>query len=370
MPLDGLVEFGTTLGNECPLPLVWDGTTYATVVADTRYALDEVTSSEAVFVQFDEEGRVHGPGWRYREPDRGFSGIDLAAETDGYGMVWCGNHGALTFIALDATGKPVMEPVDLVRDVGLCRPQIGWDGESFLVAWTVIEDRLLPRSGPQLGFVRTTNRGALLAGPLALYEDAAGEVDRPSLAVSDRRLLVTFVHRSPACAAEAGGDCVQYVVGEPSGHVLAASFPLSPIGRGGPDAATTSAGFGILWQGPTTARVDPQAPYLATVDDNGNLTAAPRSDICGLSTRCSSGSLALAWGRMGFGIVGSDREAWFARTDRAGMVVDAVSALEETEAWNVNLAFDGEGFGAIGLRLALGLPVPLFWRYRLVDAAE
>lgn len=52
------------------------------------------------------------------------------------------------------------------------------------------------------------------------------------------------------------------------------------------------------------------------------------------------------------------------------MVVDAVSALEETEAWNVNLAFDGEGFGAIGLRLALGLPVPLFWRYRLVDAAE
>lgn len=56
-----------------------------------------------------------------------------------------------------------------------------------------------------------------------------------------------------------------------------------------------------------------------------------------------------------------------ARADRAGLTVDDVVVAATSYPMDMNLAFDGDGFGAIGMGVEAE---PLFWRYRLFDAAE
>lgn len=357
------------------IPLVWDGAKYATVLLDATYARDDfrsteaVVSSDAVFVEFDTDGRMVGPGWRYHEPGRPFSGLDLASGGEGYGLVWCGLEGALMFLALDESGKPVAEPVELVAGIGACRPQIEWDREAFVIVWTIIEDRPEPNGGPDLGFVRATGRGSRLVGPTSLY-DAGASIGWPSLAVAEGRLLVAFADWAwEGCDPATCSGCLRYVVADTAGQVLRTSFLVSPMIRSGPDATAVPGGFGVVWYAPGTT-VRPDGVHLGLVDLFGAMTDPPRAIEGCDRGRCHASSQAVAWGREGFGILGSRGDIWFVRTDRVGVTTDVRELTGGSYPLNINLAFDGEGFGAIGLGSSVVEPPYVFWRYRLVAAAE
>jgi hypothetical protein len=328
-------------------------------------------------MRFGVDGRPVGAGWRYREPDRPINGFDFAWNGTGFGLVWCGQSpdGPLTFLELDADGKPVSEPRDVVLGAGSCLPVLLWDGGGYGLFWLpATESGVAPRT---LSFTRLDRWGRAIGGATEVLRGAA--IDFAWGATSGNTHVVVFLDRCGGAGCPEG-DCpsLYYVVTTASGEVLVASTRVSyACDVTVPHVAFGEGLFGIVFQYRTSVPDIELAgtPFLALVAaDSGRLIDAPRAiggceelRIGAPAGDCRPAqSLAVGFGLGGWALAVADLGGGtmnLLRLDRFGVTTDvAVATAPAGYSWEaLNTAFDGEGFGVLS---AAGIR-PLFARFLL-----
>jgi cysteine-rich repeat protein len=358
------------------VPLASNGTVYATVWP--HWLAEEGGIVQGSFIRFDTAGRRIGAPWTYELVSGIYGGsipsphADLAWNGTGYGLLWsgraalrAGEHPGISFMALDADGKPVGEPVEVsVWANYVYRLGIAWNGESYGAA----AEMLAAGDGPgdfgllrlDLAGARRDPRRSVLWGPV--QGEGTGGV-----AASDSLFVAVWTSWEP------GANWVRYALAARDGTPLgSARLGVEKDGwPAPPDVVWTGEEFGIVWLGEASSP-EMGAIYLARLSASGELVAPPRAVV---EVQPAGEEMALAFGNASYaaGWIGYDG-GHLLRMDRNGTMVDHVIAAT-SGLWLstavVGAAADDAGFGLIGTvqatRTDRGMyGSPVFVRFRVV----
>jgi cysteine-rich repeat protein len=306
------------------VPFMWAGDSYALV----SYSRD----SGARISRFDRSGRRVGMEWALPNSDA----YDAAWNGSGFAVVWCSNEstefvGTEWILILGADGKPVGDAILLARrpSESCSAAVVAWDGEGYAVfsLW----------NASSLRFVRTDEHGSVAVDDRLIYTADDRELQCLSGAASARTAAAA------AFVSHEGGSWVgtEYSVVDRSGESLRVARVIGACNGGPPDIAWDGRQFGLLTFGPP---VGVGGLHLARLSPDGDLLGPPSRLGPGASR-----SLALAVG-LGWGAA----TQWlFVRADAEGRVAQRIPL--DSREWTafmgfaIGLAFDGEGFGIVGV---------------------
>jgi cysteine-rich repeat protein len=106
--IENVIEF---LGS--PIPLVWNGSSLATVV---RESVDGGAAMRVRFHRFLPDGSSAGPDWFYAADGWAFGWLDLVWTGGGYGLFFSHVDVGACLQRLEADGKPLGPPIVIVPD--------------------------------------------------------------------------------------------------------------------------------------------------------------------------------------------------------------------------------------------------------------
>jgi cysteine-rich repeat protein len=320
------------------VPLLWTGDAYAVLWA---------TTTGERFVRFNRTGTRVGAEVTlpvFLQVDAAWSGSLIA-------IVWC-EDDASWMQRLTKDGATVGTPVQLVR-----RP--GEYCESIAVAWNGVGFDVFAVWGERsLRFVRT-GPDAMPVTPDVLVYDRVGP---------GRSLTCV----SAAAAPEAGLAAVlaqdtddrrtEVSVVDLEGTVLQAGSPIAEHYGYPPAAAWDGSQFGVLTFGTTPSG---ESLYLARFSAMGELLAPPTLIVVDRTGAANALAAGLGWAATTIDNRPMAGGFLVARMDREGRPVQQSSlsgpGWDEFEAPAIGLAFDGEGFGIVGV----GDDPPWFARFVL-----
>jgi len=329
-PLEGTSEGEWELDGCYRVPFQWAGDSYALVTY--------FPSVGARILHFDRSGLRVGPEWVLPSS----SIFDAAWNGTGFAIVWCGDaSGDVSsewIQILGADGKPVGDPILLARLPGeICHAAVvDWDGTGYSV-FSLWDWR-------RLHFVRTDEHGTTVVDDRLLYAVDDRDLNCVSGAAADgTAAAVVWAHHLPE------GSRTEYSVVDRSGESLRLASVIAEYGGGPPDIEWDGAQYGILTFGHTPTGV---GFYLARLSPEGELLGPPT-----LLGSCEARDLVLAaglgWTTAAHGCSGGRSGLLFVRADAEGRVAQQIP-LDSAEwdvflPWAMGLAFDGEGFGLVGV---------------------
>jgi cysteine-rich repeat protein len=359
------------------LPLTNDGSAYATVWPHPESA-DVGAPLNGTFIRFDATGRRLDATWTYRLSSDLYAGVlpvprvDLAWTGTRYGLLWAGTETwpspddpGVSFMALDADGKPIGDPV-VVSTNGNDSDRLGiaWDGVGFAVVGDSFARDDLPSilCGLRLGL-----DGNWRDSERTLISPYDG--DGPNALASSEDLYVAVW----LGGGETGEWTIRYGLMSADGRALGTTSLGPPSGWAGlaPDVAWSGEEFGIAWPG-GGPDVEASVLYFARLSRTGRLLGPPVPVFSSPSGADPEMEIAFGNGTYAIGWFGPDG-AHLVRLDRNGTFVEhVVGSLDGTFAQStIGLAADNTGFGLIGSEedpaVTYGVGgTPFFTRFRVV----
>jgi len=336
-PLEG--DWGRPYPADCSrVPFFW---------TDDSYSIVWSAAAGGRFTRFDRAGHRVGVEWTLPHSDE----FDAAWSGTGFGLVWCGLD-TIWMQILGRDGKPEGAPVLLAsHPTEECLSiAVAWDGDGYGVfsAWdptglrflrtdplaaVVVEDALVRVAGEY----HSQCVSAAAGGGTAL---AAVSADHPDLA-----------NRTEVTVVDTGGTPVRV------GSVIA-SYSGGP-----PQARWDGDQYGVLTFGTDG---DGESVYLARMSPSGDLLGPPSRLIEDTGVRDLALAAGPGWAAASHHVGVSSLT--LTRADRSGRVVQRL--LLDSTVWEsfrpqaIGLAFDGEGFGLVGMTDARS-GIPWFGRFAL-----
>ena len=347
------------------IPLVWTGTEYAVVWIDGS---DPDRGDTPTFIRFGTDGRQIDAGWRYSESLSISSTFDMVWVGDGFALGWCPlSDPVVRVMILDENGKPELGPIDVMETNSTDGwMTLVWDGTALEVFGSAVDSSDTRR----IRFVRLDRRLTPEVGPIDLDVPERAGPRFMAGASSGSETLVAVTEDDGSCGSDT--VCGGFLIVSPTGEVLHRPARIAALAA---DRIVPAWGDGVF--GITFVPAGPiEDVHLVLVTPDGDLVGpprqvAPRGDD---SWRSRGGirGLNVAHGA-GWAIAyAASSNVVLLRTDEPGACVGAWSvggALPYPESspspftWPaVDVAFDGSGFGIIGL----GDTGPVFARYAIV----